>query len=259
MDIAVLIKQVPDTWSERTLKESDWTLDRDAADAVIDEIDTTGRGNGPAADREARRRGHRGDDGAGPGDRRAAQGAGDGGRQGSAHQRRRAGRLRRAADLRRAGRGHPHAGGRSGDHRQRIHRRPDRVGALDARRAARAARRSPRSGPWRSTARTLRAERVRDGGYSEVTATLPAVISVTEKINEPRYPGFKGIMAAKKKPVTPSASAISGSMRPRPAWPTPPPWWSMVLPARRRDRRARRSPTTAPAAPRWPSSWPPRG
>jgi len=48
---------------------------------------------------------------------------------------------------------------------------------------------------------TLRAERVRDGGYSEVTATLPAVVSVTEKINEPRYPGFKGIMAAKKKPV----------------------------------------------------------
>jgi electron transfer flavoprotein beta subunit len=49
---------------------------------------------------------------------------------------------------------------------------------------------------------TVRAERVRDGGYSEVTATLPALVSVTEKINEPRYPGFKGIMAAKKKPVT---------------------------------------------------------
>ena len=48
---------------------------------------------------------------------------------------------------------------------------------------------------------SLRAERVKDGGYSEVTATLPAVISVTEKINEPRYPGFKGIMAAKKKKV----------------------------------------------------------
>ena len=45
---------------------------------------------------------------------------------------------------------------------------------------------------------SLRAERVRDGGYSEVTASLPAVVSVTEKINEPRYPGFKGIMAAKK-------------------------------------------------------------
>jgi electron transfer flavoprotein beta subunit len=43
---------------------------------------------------------------------------------------------------------------------------------------------------------------VHDGGYSEVTASLPALISVTEKINEPRYPNFKGIMAAKKKPVS---------------------------------------------------------
>ena len=42
MNIAVLIKQVPDTYSERVLKDSDWTLDRDAADAVIDEIDSRG-------------------------------------------------------------------------------------------------------------------------------------------------------------------------------------------------------------------------
>jgi electron transfer flavoprotein beta subunit len=34
-----------------------------------------------------------------------------------------------------------------------------------------------------------------------VQASLPAVISVVQKINEPRYPSFKGIMAAKKKPV----------------------------------------------------------
>ena len=34
-----------------------------------------------------------------------------------------------------------------------------------------------------------------------VEASLPAVVSVVEKINEPRYPSFKGIMAAKKKPV----------------------------------------------------------
>jgi electron transfer flavoprotein beta subunit len=34
-----------------------------------------------------------------------------------------------------------------------------------------------------------------------VTGSLPAVVSVVEKINEPRYPTFKGIMAAKKKPV----------------------------------------------------------
>ena len=42
MNIAVLIKQVPDTYSERVLKDSDWTLDRDAADAIIDEIDSRG-------------------------------------------------------------------------------------------------------------------------------------------------------------------------------------------------------------------------
>jgi electron transfer flavoprotein beta subunit len=40
-----------------------------------------------------------------------------------------------------------------------------------------------------------------DDGYQVVTAALPAVVSVVEKINEPRYPTFKGIMAAKKKPV----------------------------------------------------------
>jgi electron transfer flavoprotein beta subunit len=43
--------------------------------------------------------------------------------------------------------------------------------------------------------------RVADYGYDTVEATLPAVLSVVEKINEPRYPSFKGIMAAKKKPV----------------------------------------------------------
>ncbi|WP_151524777.1 electron transfer flavoprotein subunit beta/FixA family protein [Serinicoccus kebangsaanensis] len=38
--------------------------------------------------------------------------------------------------------------------------------------------------------------------FSEtVEASLPAVVSVTDQINEPRYPSFKGIMAAKKKPV----------------------------------------------------------
>ncbi len=37
-NIVVLIKQVPDTWSERKLTDGDYTLDRDAADAVLDEI-----------------------------------------------------------------------------------------------------------------------------------------------------------------------------------------------------------------------------
>ena len=41
-------------------------------------------------------------------------------------------------------------------------------------------------------------------------ARLPAVVSVVEKINEPRYPSFKGIMAAKKKPVETLALADLG-------------------------------------------------
>jgi electron transfer flavoprotein beta subunit len=43
----------------------------------------------------------------------------------------------------------------------------------------------------------------RDGDASTqtITASLPALVSVTDQINEPRYPSFKGIMAAKKKPV----------------------------------------------------------
>lgn len=43
----------------------------------------------------------------------------------------------------------------------------------------------------------------RDGDIASVTitASLPALVSVTDQINEPRYPSFKGIMAAKKKPV----------------------------------------------------------
>ena len=44
-------------------------------------------------------------------------------------------------------------------------------------------------------------KRLTDDGYQAVEASLPAVVSVVEKINEPRYPSFKGIMAAKNKPV----------------------------------------------------------
>jgi electron transfer flavoprotein beta subunit len=44
-------------------------------------------------------------------------------------------------------------------------------------------------------------QRQTDTGFDKVEASLPAVVSVVEKTNEPRYPSFKGIMAAKKKPV----------------------------------------------------------
>lgn len=40
-----------------------------------------------------------------------------------------------------------------------------------------------------------------DGGSLKLSAPLPAVVSVTERSAEPRFPNFKGIMAAKKKPV----------------------------------------------------------
>jgi electron transfer flavoprotein beta subunit len=43
----------------------------------------------------------------------------------------------------------------------------------------------------------------RDGDTATevISASLPVVLSVTDQTNEPRYPSFKGIMAAKKKPV----------------------------------------------------------
>ena len=56
----------------------------------------------------------------------------------------------------------------------------------------------------------LRIHRQPDYGYDKVEASLPAVISVVEKINEPRYPSFKGIMAAKKKPVETLTLADAG-------------------------------------------------
>ena len=43
--------------------------------------------------------------------------------------------------------------------------------------------------------------RVTEAGVDEISAAFPCVISVVEKINEPRYPSFKGIMAAKKKTI----------------------------------------------------------
>src|SRR6476469_10368747 len=201
MNIAVLIKQVPDTYSEMVLKDSDWTLDRDAADAVIDEIDSRGveaalqlveqHGGevtvvtmGPERSTETVRKAlamgadkavHITDDGL----------AGSDALQTSAAL---AAALRTlTVDL--IITGNESTDGRTGS-----------IPSMLAERLGLPQITSIRTLDIDGT--TLRAERVRDGGYSEVTATLPAVISVTEKINEPRYPSFKGIMAAKKKPVS---------------------------------------------------------
>jgi electron transfer flavoprotein beta subunit len=47
----------------------------------------------------------------------------------------------------------------------------------------------------------LRCERQAEYGYDTVEVKLPAVISVGDAINEPRYPSLKAIMGAKKKPL----------------------------------------------------------
>ncbi|GAA1998139.1 electron transfer flavoprotein subunit beta/FixA family protein [Nakamurella flavida] len=203
VNIAVLVKQVPDTWSERRLDDADWTLDRDAADAVIDEIDTRGvetalqvveaHGGevtvltmGPARATEALRKAlamgahkavHVLDDAL----------AGSCALQTSAVL---------AAAVATVGADLVITGNESTDGRTGT------VASMLAERLGLPQVTSVRTLEIDPTAGTLRAERVNDAGYSEVTATLPAVVSVTEKINEPRYPNFKGIMSAKKKTIT---------------------------------------------------------
>jgi len=48
---------------------------------------------------------------------------------------------------------------------------------------------------------TLHIQRQTENGYDDVECPLPAVVTVTAGVNEPRYPTFKGIMQAKQKPV----------------------------------------------------------
>jgi electron transfer flavoprotein beta subunit len=53
---------------------------------------------------------------------------------------------------------------------------------------------------------SLRCERQAEYGYDTVDVQLPAVISVGDAINEPRYPSLKAIMGAKKKPLDTKAT-----------------------------------------------------
>ena len=48
---------------------------------------------------------------------------------------------------------------------------------------------------------SAKVQRQTEAGYDDVESPLPAVVSVTAGVVEPRYPSFKGIMAAKSKPV----------------------------------------------------------
>ncbi len=53
--------------------------------------------------------------------------------------------------------------------------------------------------------------REHEEGHDVVESTLPAIVSVVEAINEPRYPSFKGIMAAKSKPLDVKSLADIGA------------------------------------------------
>lgn len=209
MNIVVLVKQVPDTWAERKLKDSDKTLDRASVDVVMNEIDeyaveealkikeasggevtilTMGPDRAVETIRKALSMGadkavHLADDALAGSDAVQTSYA-----------------LAKVLetleyDLVIAG-----------------------SEATDSRMAIMAALLAERTGkPQLSGARkvtvdgsTIRIERQTENGYDVVEAATPAIVSVVEKINEPRYPSFKGIMAAKKKPLTTLTLADAG-------------------------------------------------
>ena len=202
-NIVVLIKQVPDTWSERKLSDGDWTLDREAADAVLDEI------NERAVEEALLIKEKEGGEStvtvltAGP--ERATEA------------------IRKALSM----------GADKGVHLldERLHG-SDMVqtgwalaralGAIEGTDLVIAGNEAtdgtggavpaiiaeylglPQLTHMRKITvegGTISGERETDEGVFTVEASLPAVVSVNEKINEPRFPSFKGIMAAKKKEV----------------------------------------------------------
>ena len=202
MKIVVLIKQVPDTWSERRLTDSDHTLDRASADAVIDEINEraveealkikeAGGGEvtvvtmGPERATDAIRKA------LSMGADKAVHLSDE--------------RLHGSCAVQTA-RVLAKVIGTLGDVDLIIagnEATDGTVGAVPAMVA------EVLGLPELTHARkvtvaggTVTVERETDDALTVLQADLPAVISVNEKVNDPRYPSFKGIMAAKKKPVS---------------------------------------------------------
>jgi electron transfer flavoprotein beta subunit len=209
MNIVVCVKQVPDTWAERTLRPDDSRLDRASVDGVINELDeyaieeglrlaeahggevtilTMGPNKASESIRKALSMGadkavHLIDEGL----------AGSDGLQTSAAL---------AAVLGRIGFDLVIVGAESTDARMGVMAAmlAERLGVPQVSLASKV----------EVDGSALRIQRQTDYGYDKVEASLPAVISVVEKINEPRYPSFKGIMAAKKKPVETLSLADAG-------------------------------------------------
>ena len=214
MNIVVLVKQVPDTWAERKLDASDKTLDRASVDVVMNEIDEY-------AVEEALRIKEAITAGGGAsevtiltmGPERAVE------------------TIRKALSMGADKAVHLVDDALKGsDAVQTSYALQQALGTLtydlvllgseatDSRMAIMAALLAERTGqPQLSGARkvtvdggTVRIERLTDNGYAVVEAATPAIVSVIEKINEPRYPSFKGIMAAKSKPLTTLSAADAG-------------------------------------------------
>ncbi|MGI9004487.1 MAG: electron transfer flavoprotein subunit beta/FixA family protein [Pseudonocardia sp.] len=211
MNIVVLVKQVPDTYSERKLSGSDHTLDRDATDAVLDEINeraveaalqlkeahdgevtvvTVGPDRATDAIRKALSMGadtavHLSDE--------ALHGS-------CAVQTAKAlaaviTKTTGEFDLVLAG-NEASDGGTAAV--------PAMVADLLGVPVLTHAREITVDGS------SITVRRETDDGMTHLRAELPAVVSVGEKINEPRYPSFKGIMTAKKKPVSAITLADAG-------------------------------------------------
>ncbi|MFC5830293.1 electron transfer flavoprotein subunit beta/FixA family protein [Nonomuraea insulae] len=200
MNIVVCVKQVPDTATERKLRSDDNTLDRDAADGVVNELDeyaveealklkeahggevtvlTMGPGRATETIRKALAMGadkavHLSDDALHGSDALSTSYA-------------------IAQVLKKIGFDLVILGSESTDARTGV------LAAMLAERLGTAQLTLANKVEVEGT--SIKVQRLTDYGFDRVEATLPAVVSVVEKINEPRYPSFKGIMAAKKKPV----------------------------------------------------------
>ena len=202
MNIVVLVKQVPDTYSERKLADSDHTLDRESADAVLDEINE--RAVEEALQLQATHGGEVtvvsvGPDRATDAIRKALSMGADKAVHVSDEALHGTDAIGTAKVLAKAvstveGVDLVLAGNEATD--GRVGAVPAMVAELLGLPALTHARKVEVDGT------TVKVERETDEGVQHLQAALPAVISVNEKINEPRYPSFKGIMAAKKKPVT---------------------------------------------------------
>jgi electron transfer flavoprotein beta subunit len=200
MNIVVCVKQVPDTAADRTLRPGDGTLDRDTSDTLINELDeyaieeglklaeahggevtivSMGPGKASESLRKALSMGadkavHLSDDALAGSDALATS-------------------LALTAVLKQTGFDLVICGSESTDARTGV------VPAMLAERLGVPQLTLASKVDIDGSSVTVR--RLTDDGYAVVSASLPAVVSVVEKINEPRYPTFKGIMAAKKKPV----------------------------------------------------------